>query len=73
MCPPEKRPAVFPRIAALLLLFCLIPLLLAACGRDQRWLQKVLQREGLASPRQVFLLTLDEQGQIVCIKKEEEP
>lgn len=35
MCPPEKRPAVFPRIAALLLLFCLLPLLLAACGREE--------------------------------------
>lgn len=35
MCPPEKRPAVFPRIAALLLLFCMLPLLFAAGGRSR--------------------------------------
>ena len=44
---------------------------LTACGRDERWLQKTLQQEGLTSPRQVFLLTLDEQGKTVCVKKEE--
>ena len=44
---------------------------LTACGRDEHWLQKILKQEGLTSPRQVFLLTLDEQGQTVCVKKEE--
>ena len=46
---------------------------LAACGRDTAWLQKLLGREGLSSPRQVFLLTLDEQGETVCVKKEAAP
>ena len=43
---------------------------LAACGKDAAWLQALLRAEGLRSPREVFLLTLDEQGQTVLIKKE---
>lgn len=43
---------------------------LQACGKDDDWLQKALKREHLASPREVFLLTLDEQGQVFCVKKE---
>ena len=43
---------------------------LAACGRDEAWLKKQLAREGLSSPRQVFLLTLDEQGTVCCVRKE---
>ena len=46
---------------------------LAACGKDRRWLQETLAREGAASPREVFLLTLDELGQVYCVKKEAEP
>lgn len=46
---------------------------LRRCGRDERWLAKVLQQEGLSSHKQVFLLTLDEQGQTVCIRKELSP
>ena len=45
---------------------------LTACGRDERWLHKQLSREKLSSPREVFLLTLDEQGTVFCIKKERE-
>lgn len=43
---------------------------LTACGRDEAWLQKQLSKEKLSSPRQAFLLTLDEQGAVFCIKKE---
>ena len=46
---------------------------LTACGRDEAWLQALLRREGLASYRQIFLLTLDEHGRTVCVKKEETP
>ena len=46
---------------------------LTACGKDRRWLQETLAREGAASPREVFLLTLDELGQVYCVKKEAEP
>ena len=45
---------------------------LRTVGRDARWLEKQLHREGLSSPAQVFLLTLDESGKCVCIKKEEQ-
>ena len=44
---------------------------LTACGRDARWLQKQLQAEKVSSPREIFLLTLDEQGSVFCVKKED--
>lgn len=43
---------------------------LNACGKDTVWLQEVLQKEQLSSPREAFLLTLDEYGQVYCVKKE---
>jgi len=43
---------------------------LTACGHDETWLRETLQREGLTSPREVFLLTLDETGETVCVRKE---
>ena len=43
---------------------------LRSCGRDQNWLEQQLRHHGLSSPRQAFLLTLDEQGAVFCIKKE---
>lgn len=43
---------------------------LSRCGKDRRWLAEVLRSNQLSSPRQVFLLTLDEQDNILCIKKE---
>ena len=43
---------------------------LHACGRDQAWLDKELRARRLTSPRQVFLLTLDEAGTVVCVTKE---
>lgn len=43
---------------------------LAACGKDAVWLQNTLKQEQLSSPKEAFLLTLDEQGQVFCVKKE---
>lgn len=43
---------------------------LTACGRDRNWLSKQLHQQGLRSHQEVFLLTLDEQGQVFCVKKE---
>lgn len=43
---------------------------LTACGRDEAWLKKQLHSQKLSSPREVFLLTLDEQGTVFCVKKE---
>ena len=43
---------------------------LTACGRDEQWLKKQLAREKAASPREVFLMTLDEDGTVFCVKKE---
>lgn len=44
---------------------------LAACGRDSAWLEKQLKARGFRSPSELFLLTVDEQGQLYYIKKEE--
>ena len=46
---------------------------LSSCGRNDTWLQQELKRQGCSSPRKIFLLTLDEQGQVYCIKKEAAP
>ena len=46
---------------------------LAACGRDQEWLRQELHRRGLGSPQEVFLLTLDENGTVLCVGKECKP
>ena len=43
---------------------------LRACGRDLQWLNRTLSGNHLSSPQQVFLLTLDEQGNTYCIEKE---
>ena len=43
---------------------------LAACGRDEAWLEKQLKNSRLSSPREVFLLTVDEHGSVFCVKKE---
>ena len=45
---------------------------LAACGRDEAWLRRELARRGIAAPEKVFLLTLDEQGTVLCVRKEAE-
>jgi len=43
---------------------------LTALGLDETWLHKTLRANGLSSHREVFLLTLDEKGQINCVKRE---
>ena len=44
---------------------------LAACGHDRIWLEERLREQNLSSPREAFLLTLDEQGRVSCVKKED--
>ncbi len=43
---------------------------LEQCGKTMEWLKKQLQRQGLASYRDVFLLTIDGGGKIYCLPKE---
>ena len=43
---------------------------LRQCGYDRAWLDKQLHQRKFRSPRQVFLLTVDEAGTVVCIGKE---
>ena len=44
---------------------------LEGSGYDQNWLDKQLKSRRLTSPRQVFLMTVDEAGAVVCVAKEE--
>ena len=46
---------------------------LASKGLDMAWLQNVLAQEQISSAKEVFLLTLDDHGQIYCVKKERSP
>ena len=39
-------------------------------GRNEAWLQKQLAKNGVSSPSQVFLLSVDERGETVCIVKD---
>lgn len=43
---------------------------LRAAGRDEKWLRDQLRRAGTANTADVFLLTVDEAGAVVCILKE---
>ena len=43
---------------------------LASCGRDETWLRRTLRAEGLSDPAQAFLLTLDQRGKVLCVRKE---
>ena len=43
---------------------------LSASGYDAAWLDKQLRARRLTSPRQVFFLTVDEAGTVVCVAKE---
>lgn len=43
---------------------------LAISGHDRDWLNEQLKRRGLASPEQVFLLSVDETGSVICILKD---
>ena len=44
---------------------------LSACGLDRTWLDRQLRAQGLSSPRDAFLLTVDELGAVQCIPKED--
>jgi len=44
---------------------------LASSGYDRNWLDSQLKSRRLTSPQQVFLLTVDEAGTVVCVVKEE--
>ena len=44
---------------------------LRLCGRDERWLQKELQRRNIQSHRDVFLMTLNDSGGIYLVGKEQ--
>ena len=37
---------------------------------DETWLRRELAHRGLSSPRQVFLLTVDQMGNTYCVPKE---
>lgn len=46
---------------------------LKQCGLDEAWLQKQLTEHHLAGTQDIFLLTLDSAGHIVCLPKENTP
>lgn len=39
-------------------------------GHDETWLQAQLSENGVDAPSQVFLLSIDERGEIICIVKD---
>ena len=39
-------------------------------GRDDRWLAQELHRQGIARSQDVFLLSVDQHGTVVCLRKE---
>lgn len=43
---------------------------LSASGYDAVWLDRQLKERRLTSPRQVFLMTVDEAGAVTCVAKE---
>lgn len=44
---------------------------LTACGYDRKWLAEQLAEHKLHEPREVFFMTVDEDGTVLCIAKEE--
>ena len=44
---------------------------LLASGHDKKWLTKQLTKRKLKSPREVFLMTVDEENTVICVAKEE--
>ena len=44
---------------------------LRASGHDKKWLTKQLSKRKLKSPREVFLMTVDEENTVICVAKEE--
>lgn len=45
---------------------------LRACGRDRAWLTETLRARGLMGPEEAFLLTVDGDGKVCCVRKEAE-
>ena len=43
---------------------------LRQAGRDDRWLAQELHRQGIARSQDVFLLSVDQHGTVVCLRKE---
>lgn len=43
---------------------------LAVCGKNDLWLERILRKNGYTSPKEVFLLTLDEHEQVFSVRKE---
>lgn len=43
---------------------------LAISGHDEEWVYEQLKKNALSSPNEVFLMTVDETGSVICIKKE---
>lgn len=43
---------------------------LRRAGRDEAWLHKQLREKGVHAPTQVFLLSVDKQGETICIVKD---
>ena len=44
---------------------------LRLAGRDESWLRQQLQKRKIRRPQDVFLLTVDEGGSVVCQLKED--
>lgn len=45
---------------------------LRLCGRNERWLQAELRRQGLKSPEEVYFMTVDGGGKVYCCPRESE-
>ena len=46
---------------------------LRSSGRDRTWLEQQLKARDIRSPKEVFLLSVDEAGKVECVKKEVRP
>ncbi len=64
---------VIPNIRLLLQVFrssSLPPVFLRLCGKDERWLQKELSVRKVSDPKKVFLMSVNNAGQIYFAKAE---
>lgn len=43
---------------------------LKACGKSEEWLRRQLVKQHIKTYQDVFLLTLDDRGQLICLPKE---
>lgn len=49
---------------------CLLEQNLTLSGHDRSWLEKQLSKHGCSDPKQAFLLTVDEQGQVYFARRD---